>query len=142
MGTMNDAEAAEPTYRYEPVVNDEQQIPRSPSVHSTYSTSRSQSSRPVSSAFPPSFGGIPGIVKDDPFKTPPPSLQRGIRPHSHQPINTQLAQMNIHSPVPRSAPADDESFVPPSPGFFRRDFPPGDNLEPGNAEGLRPNSVA
>lgn len=149
MSSMNDPEVVEPTHRYEPVINDEQQTPKSPSVqslHSAHSIPRPQSSRPVSSAYPQSLGGIPGIVKDDPFKTPPPSLQRGLergmRPYSHQPINTQVAQMNVHPPVPCSAPADDESFAPPSPGFFRRDFPPGDELEPGNAEGLRPNSVA
>ena len=151
MGSMNDAEAADPTHRYEPVMNDEQQIPRSPSahsLHSTHSITRAQSSRPVSSAYPQSLGGIPGTIRDDPFKTPPPSLQRdrglerGMRPHSYQTINTQVAQMNVQPPVPRSAPADNESFVPPSPGFFRRDFPPGDNQGPGNAEGLRPNSVA
>jgi len=151
MGSMNDAEAAEHTHRYEPVVNDERQMPQSPSVHSPHSThpiTRPQSSRPVSSIYPQSLGGIPGSVRDDPFKTPTPSLQRdrglerGMRPYSYQTIDTQVAQMNIHSPVPRSAPADDESFVPPSPGFFRRDFPPGDNLGPGDAEGLRPNSIA
>lgn len=149
MGSMNDVEAAERTHRYEPVMNDERQMPQSPSVHSlhsTHSTTWPQSSRPVSSVYPQSLGGIPGTIRDDPFKTPPPSLQRdrdrGMRPHSYQPINTQVAQMNVHPPVPHSAPADDESFAPPSPGFFRRDFPPGDSLEPGNAEGLRPNSVA
>ena len=151
MTSMNDVEAANPTHRYEPVMNDEQQIPQSPSVHSLYSAhsiTRPQSSRPVSSAYPQSLGGIPGTIRDDPFKTPPPSLQRdrglerGIRPHSYQPINTQVAQINVHPPAPRSAPADDKSFVPPSPGFFRRDFPPGDDLRPGNAEGLRPNSIA
>jgi len=140
MSPMNDAEAADPTHRYEPVMNDEQQIPHSPSVY--------QGSRPVSSAYPQSLGGLPGTIKDDPFKTPPQSFQRDrglerrMRPQSYKPINTQVAQMNIHPPAPLSAPADDGSFVPPSPGFLRRDFPPGDNLGPGNAEGLRPNSVA
>ena len=155
MSSMNDAEVAEPTHRYEPVVNDEQQIPPSPSVHSlhsTYSITRSHGSRPVSNTYPQSLGGIPKNMKDDPFKTPPPSfqrdlrgLERGVRPHSsYQPINTQVAQMGIHPPVPRSAPAENESFVPPSPGFFRRGFPTGDrdNLRPGDAEGLRPSSVA
>lgn len=151
MSSTNNVEAGEPAHQYEPVIYDEQQIPQSPSVHSTNSMTRSQGSRPVSNVYPQSLGGIPRSVRDDPFKTPPPSLQRdrglerGLRPHStYQPINTQLAQMSVHPPVPHSAPADDESFVPPSPGFFRRDFPPGggDNLGPGNAEGLRPNSVA
>ena len=154
MGSMI-PEAAEPTHQYEPVMNDEQQIPQSPSVHSFHSsnsTSVPQSPRPTSNAYAQSLGGVPGIIRDDPFKTPPPSLQRdsrglerGIRPHSqYQPINTRAAQMNAHPPAPHSAPADDDSFVPPSPGFFRRDFTPGtgDNLRPGNAEGFRPNSIA
>ncbi|KAF9651169.1 acid protease [Thelephora ganbajun] len=154
MSSLNNVEAAEPTYQYEAVINDEQQIPQSPSVrsiHSTHSIAGPQSPRPVSTVYPQSLGGIPGNVKDDPFKTPPPSfqrdrvLERGIRPHSSfQPINTRVAQINVHPPIPRSAPADHESFVPPSPGFFRRDFPSGagDDLGPGNAEGLRPNSIA
>ena len=147
MSSMNNAETAGHTHQYEPVVNDEQQIPHSPSVYSlrsAYSTSRPQSSRPVSNAYPQSLGGVSGITKDDPFKTPPPSfrggrgLERGIRPHSsYQPTD-------VPSPVSHSAPVDEESLVPPSPGFFRRDFPPlaGDNLGPGNAEGVRPNSIA
>ena len=150
MGSVNNAEAGEPTHQYEPVMNDEQQIPQSPSVHSFHS-SHSPSPRPASSVYPQSLGGVPRTLRDDPFKTPPPSfqrdsrgLERGMRPHSYQPINTHAAQINVHPPAPHSALADDESFVPPSPGFFRRDFPPGagDNLGPGNAEGLRPNSVA
>lgn len=145
MSSRNNVEAAEPTHQYEPVVNDEQQFPRSPSTHSM---TRPQSSRPVSSAYPQSLGGIPGTMGDDPFRTPPPSfqrdrgLERGMRPHSYQTINTQVTQVDVHSPVPHSAPADNESFVPPSPGFLRRDFAPGDNLRPGGAEGLRPNSIA
>jgi len=154
MGSMNNVEAAEPTHQYEPVMNDERQIPQSPSFHSSrsiHSMARPQDSRPVSNAYPQSLGGTPGNVKDDPFQTPPPSFQRdrgferGMRPHSsYQPINTQAAQIGVHPPVPHSAPANDESFVPPSPGFFRHDFShgAGDNLGPGNAEGLRPNSVA
>jgi saccharopepsin len=150
LGSVNNVEAAEPTHQYEPVVNDEQQIPQSPSAHSLHST-HSTSPRPVSNVYPQSLGGVPGTFRDDPFKTPPPSLQRdarglerGTRPHSYQPINTYAAQINLHPPAPHSAPAEDESFVPPSPGFFRRDFPPGagDNLRPGNSEGLRPNSIA
>jgi hypothetical protein len=150
MSSMNNVEAAGPTHQYEPVVNDDQQIPQSPSVHSFHPT---QSVRPVSSAYPQSIGGDPGVMKDDPFRTPPRSLlglrdrgvERGMRPHSSfQPINTQATQISVHPPGPHSAPADGESFVPPSPGFFRRDFAPGagDNLGPGNAGGLRPNSVA
>jgi len=151
MGAVNNVEAAEPTHQYEPVMNDEQQIPQSPSVHSPHST-HSTSSRPASNVYPQSLGGVPGTFRDDPFKTPPPSfqrdfrgLERGTRPHSsYQPINTHIAQINATPPVPHSAPADDELFVPPSPGFFRRDSPPGagGNLRPGNAEGLRPNSIA
>ena len=150
MGSVNNVEAAEPTHQYEPVTNDEQQIPQSP-VHPVRDDSASP--HPVSSAYPQSLGGLPGTIRDDPFKTPPPSflrdsrgIERGIRPHSYQPIpiNTQAAQINVHPPAPHSAPAEDETFAPPSPGFFRRDFPPGagDNLRPGNADGLRPNSVA
>ena len=151
MSSMNNVEGAEPTHQYEPVVNDEQQTPHSPSVYSfpsTQSVARPQDSRPASSAYPQSFGGVSGITRDDPFKTPPPSLlrdrdlERGIRPHSsYQPGSPQTRRMTVHSPV---SPADEESLVPPSPGFFRRDFPPGagDNPGPGNAEGLRPNSIA
>ena len=151
MDSVNNVEAAGPSHQYEPVMNDEQQIPQSPSAHSLHST-HSASSRPASNAYPQSLGGVPGTFTDDPFKTPPPSfqrgsrvLERGMRPHSsYQPVNTHLAQINVHPPAPHSAPAEDESFVPPSPGFFQRDFPPGagGNLKPGNAEGLRPNSIA
>ena len=154
MSSMDNVEAAEPRHQYEPVVNDEQQSPHSPSVYSFPSTRpmvRPQSSRSVSSAYPQSLGGISGITRDDPFRTPPPSfqrdkdLERGIRPHSsYQPASPQVGGISPHSPVSNSAPADEESLVPPSPGFFRRDFPPGagDNLGPGDAEGLRPNSIA
>ena len=151
MDSVNNVEAAGPSHQYEPVMNDEQQIPQSPSAHSIHST-RSAGSRPTSNVYPQSLGGVPGTFRDDPFKTPPPSFQRdsrgitrGIRPHSSfQPVDTHAAQINVHPPGPHSAPAEDESFLPPSPGFFRRDFQPGtgDNLRPGNAEGLRPNSVA
>jgi len=155
MNSINNVGSAEPTHQYEPVVNDEQQIPQSPSVHYPHSANpidRPQSSRPVSSMYPQSLGGIPRTpFRDDPFKTPPPSLQRdrglerGMRPHSsYQPINTQVAQINVHPSALRPVPADNESFVPPSPGFFQRDSSPcvGDNLRPGNGEGLRPNSIA
>lgn len=154
MSSMNDVEATGTAHQYEPVMNDEQQISPSPSVqslHSAHSPVRQQSIRPASNAYPQSLGGLPQVLTDDPFKTPPPpsfqrdrGLERGMRPHSYQPINTQLAQASFDPPVPRSAPANEESFVPPSPGFFRRDFPSeaGDNLRPGDAEGLRPNSVA
>lgn len=150
MDSVNNAEAAEPTHQYEPVVNDEQQMPQSPSAHSLHST-HSTNSRPASNVYPQSLCGVPGTPRDDPFRTPPPSfqrgsrgLERGMRPHSYQPINTHAAQITVHPPAPHSAPADDESFVPPSPGFFQRDFPPGagDNLRPENNEGLRPNSIA
>jgi len=154
MSSMNNIGPAEPTHQYEPVVNDEQQIPQSPSVHSLHPTNTTaglRDPRPVSSVYPQTIGGIPGTPRSDPFRTPPPSLQRdgglerGMRPHSsYQPLNTQITQINVHPSVPRSAPADDESFVPPSPGFLRRDFPPGveDNLGSENGEGLRPNSIA
>ena len=151
MDSVNNIEATEPTHQYEPVVNDEQQIPQSPSAHSLHST-HSTSSRPASNVYPQSLGGVPGTFRDDPFKTPPPSfqrgsrgLERGMRPHSsYQSVNNDAAQINVHPPAPHSVPADDESFLPPSPGFFQRDFPPGagDNLRPGNVEGLRPNSIA
>lgn len=153
MGSVNDVEASESTHQYEPVVNDEQQTPQSPSVQSLHST-HSTSPRLTSNAYSQSLGGVPRAFRDDPFKTPPPSLQRdcrglerGMRPHSsYQPINTHPSQTNAHPPGPNSAPADDQLFVPPSPGFFRHEFPPGggggDNLGPGNAEGLRPNSIA
>lgn len=147
MSSMNDVEATGPTHRYEPVMNDEQQISPSPSLLSLHSTQ--SFARPH--AYPQLFSGVPKVFTDDPFKTPPPpsfqrdrGLERGMRPHSYQPINTRLAQASVHPPVPRSAPVDEEPFVPPSPGFFRRDFPSeaGDNLKPGNAEELRPNSIA
>lgn len=148
MSSINDIEAAGSTHQYEPVINDEQQISPSPSAHSL---AQQQNIRPASNAYPQSLGGIPKVLTDDPFKTPPPrsfqrdrDLERGMRPHSYQPINTRLAQASFNPPVPSSAPVDEESFVPPSPGFFRRDFPSeaGDNLRPGNAEGLRPNTIA
>jgi len=151
MSSMDNVEAAEPTHQYEPVMDDvdDQPAHHSPSIHSFNSMGRPQSSRPVSNAYPQSLGGFPGSLAD-PFKTPPPSFQRdsrgierGIRPHSsYQPIDTQVARINARMSPPTSAPADIESLAPPSPGFFRRDFPPGANSEPGNAGGLRPNSVA
>jgi len=150
MSSMENAEAAEPTHQYEPVMSDEQLTPQSPSVLSFDSMGRPQSWRPVSNAPSQAFSSFPGNLRD-PFKTPPPSFQRdsrgverGIRPHSsYQPIDTQVARINAHL-SPTSAPADDGSLAPPSPGFFRRDFAPGtgDNQEPGNAEGIRPNSIA
>lgn len=147
MNSVSSVEAGEPTHRYEPVMNVDQ-LPQSPSVHSLHST-HSTSPRPTSNTYPQSLGGIPGGIGDDPFRTPPPSLQKnfgglvnGMRPHSYHPVGTGASQINTHPP--RSAPADEESFVPPSPGFFRRDFPsgPGDNLGPGSVDGLRPNSIA
>jgi len=141
MSPMDNVEAAEPTHQYEPVMNDEHRSPQSPSVHAFQS-------RPTSNAYPQSLGGVSGT---DPFRTPPPSFQRNsnfereIRPHSsYQPINTQVAHRSVLSSAPGSTPVEDESFAPPSPGFLRRDFQPGagDNLGPGNAEGLRPNSIA
>jgi len=152
MSSMDNVEAAGPTHQYEPVMNDEQQVPQSPSVRSLNSTGQPQSSRPVSNAYPQSLGGFPGSFGDDPFKTPPPSFQRdsrgierGIRPHSsYLPIDTQVARINAHLSPSSSVPVDDQSLVPPSPGFFRRDFHSGtgDNSGPGNVEGVRPNSVA
>ena len=154
MSPMDNVEAVEPTHQYEPVMDDVDEQPghpSSPSIHSFNSMGRPQSSRPVSNVYPQSLGAFPGTLRD-PFKTPPPSFQRdsrgierGIRPHSsYQPIDTQVARINAQMSPPVSAPADVESLVPPSPGFFRRDFPPGtgDNSQPGTAGGLRPNSVA
>ena len=150
MSSMDNVEAAEPTHQYEPVMNDEHPVDQSPSVLSFDSMGRPQSWRPVSNASPQSLGGFPGSLRD-PFKTPPPSFQRdsrgverGVRPHSsYTPIDTQVARINAHASI-SSAPAEDGTLAPPSPGFFRRDFTPGagDNLGPGNAEGVRPNSIA
>jgi len=145
MGSMNNTGGTEPPHQYEPVMKDEKQSPSVHSFHPTDSMLRPQSSRPVSTAYPQSLVGIPETVNDDPFRAPPSPFQMRMRPHSsYQPTNTQSAHVNVYPPVPRSTPTDDESFAPPSPGFLRHEFPSGsrDNLISGNAEGLRPNSIA